>query len=121
MCTCRISTLSELPDVKIIAAYVAEAAELNRPGAEVDRPKPKRRPPLPVPRDLKAALSKNDSAAECFAGLSPSHRRDYIEWITEAKRDATRSRRIESTLELLQQGKNRLGKVTKQKRTGGEQ
>ena len=54
-----------------------------------------------VPDDLAAALAGDVDAAETFEALSFSHRREYVDWITEAKRDETRARRIQQTLERL--------------------
>lgn len=58
-----------------------------------------------MPDDLRAALARNHKAKAAFNGFSPSHQREYIEWITEAKRDETRKRRLASTLEWLAEGK----------------
>ena len=54
-----------------------------------------------------AALKKNKQASATFAGFSPSHRREYIEWITEAKTDATRDRRLATAIEWMSEGKGR--------------
>jgi uncharacterized protein YdeI (YjbR/CyaY-like superfamily) len=62
-----------------------------------------------VPPDLAAALKlkKNAKAAAAFQALSPSHRREYVEWIAEAKRDETRARRVATTVAWLTEGKSR--------------
>jgi uncharacterized protein YdeI (YjbR/CyaY-like superfamily) len=54
-----------------------------------------------VPDDLASALAGDTAAAEAFDRLSFTHRREYVEWITSAKRDETRSRRIDQTLQRL--------------------
>jgi uncharacterized protein YdeI (YjbR/CyaY-like superfamily) len=104
----KITSLKELPDDRTMLRYIRTAAELNA-STEAGRPravgKPKRE--LPVPADLAAALKKNKAAAETFAKFSPSHRREYIEWITEAKREETRAKRLATTLEWLAEGKPR--------------
>jgi uncharacterized protein YdeI (YjbR/CyaY-like superfamily) len=56
---------------------------------------------------LKSALKKNAKAAATFEKFSPSHRREYIEWITEAKRDETRQKRLDTTIAWLTEGKAR--------------
>ncbi|HSP77680.1 MAG TPA: YdeI/OmpD-associated family protein, partial [Myxococcaceae bacterium] len=61
---------------------------------------------------LAAALRKNTQARKTFESLAPGHRREYIEWITEAKRPATRLRRLEKTIEWLSEGKSRNWKYT---------
>ncbi|MBC7991333.1 MAG: YdeI/OmpD-associated family protein [Luteimonas sp.] len=107
----RISKLSDLPSKKTLAGYVKQAMALNEQGVKSPRTKnaaPK--PPLPVPADLAAALKKDAKARATFGAFPPSHRREYIEWITEAKRDETRQRRLAQTLEWLAQGKPRYWK-----------
>ena len=52
---------------------------------------------IPVPHDLQIELHDDPEAAAAFAALPPSHRREYIDWILEAKRSATRARRVEET------------------------
>lgn len=54
-----------------------------------------------------AALKKNSQALAAWEASSPSHRREYIEWITEAKRDETRQRRVETAVEWIAAGKAR--------------
>ena len=60
-----------------------------------------------------AALKKNKKAQVVWEGFSPSHRREYIEWIAEAKTDVTRDKRIATTLEWLIEGKSRNWKYEK--------
>jgi len=59
---------------------------------------------VPVPDDLAAALEAEPKAAAAFAGLAPSHRKEYVRWIVEAKREATRSDRVAKTVERLRDG-----------------
>ena len=60
-----------------------------------------------VPDDLAAALAADPAAREAFAGLAYSHRKEYVRWITEAKRDATRADRVAKTVEMLREGRPR--------------
>ena len=60
---------------------------------------------IDVPEDLQAALAGDTEAAAAFERLSYTHRREYVEWITEAKREETRARRITKTVERLREGK----------------
>jgi len=62
---------------------------------------------IEVPDDLAAALRKDKGAAKTFEAFSPSCRREYVDWITEAKREETRKKRLEQTLEWLAEGKKR--------------
>jgi uncharacterized protein YdeI (YjbR/CyaY-like superfamily) len=104
----RITSLKDLPGDKVMLRYLSEAAKLNASGAPA-RPRRSSGPAkdLPVPADLSAALKKNKTAAKAFSDFSPSHRKEYIEWITEAKRDETRQKRVATTLEWLAAGKSR--------------
>ena len=104
----RLTSLADLPSDKALLRYVRTAARLNESDAPA-RPRPVRKPSarLKVPADLAAALKKNKAAATTFERFSPSHRKDYIEWITEARRDETRVKRLATTLEWLAEGKSR--------------
>ena len=102
----RLTSLKDLPSDKVLLGYIRTARKLHDTGAP-SRPKPKARPVLPVPADLAAALKRSKQAAANWAGFSPSARRDYIEWITEAKRDETRATRLATTIEWLAAGKSR--------------
>jgi uncharacterized protein YdeI (YjbR/CyaY-like superfamily) len=91
-----------------LIGYVRKAAELNEKGIKKpDRAKPKKKPPLQVPSYLTAALNKNAKAKKTFANFTPSHRREYVDWLTEAKREETRQQRLKTTIEWLGQGKPR--------------
>lgn len=105
----RITSVGDLPDEKMMVRFVREAVKLNESGAPA-RPRPAangHKKELPVPTELAAALKENKTAAKTFAGFSPSHRKEYIEWITEAKRDETRQKRVATTIEWLAEGKPR--------------
>jgi uncharacterized protein YdeI (YjbR/CyaY-like superfamily) len=81
--------------------------KLNEEGVKApSKPKPKRRV-LETPADLAAALKRSGKARATFEGFSPSHRNEYIEWIEEAKTEATRKKRLATTLEWLAEGKGR--------------
>jgi uncharacterized protein YdeI (YjbR/CyaY-like superfamily) len=110
----RITSLKDLPADKVLIALIKEAAALNEQGVKKPPPvKTSPKAPLPVPAALTSALKKNKKAGEVFAAFPPSHRREYIEWITEAKTDETRDRRIATTLEWLAEGKARNWKYEK--------
>ncbi len=103
----RITTLSDLPPRKVIVGYIRKAMVLNESGTAVPR-KPKRASKeLETPGYLVAALQKNKKAMATFEGFTPSHRREYVEWITEAKTEDTRQRRLEQALEWMAEGKPR--------------
>lgn len=100
----KITKVSEMPPDKVLVAYIGQAVELNERGVKLDRQK-KAKPPVKVPDDLMVALKKSKKALATFEGFSPSHRREYVEWITEAKRDETRQKRIATAVEWMSEGK----------------
>ena len=104
----RITSVKDLPSDKKMLEYVRKAAKLNASGAPA-RPRPavRKLAAVDVPSDLAAALKKSKAAAKTFEGFSPSCRREYVEWITEAKRDETRAKRLATALEWLAEGKKR--------------
>lgn len=104
----RITRRADLPDDKTLLGYITQAANLNE-SEKPARPKRPTRPKaeLKVPPDLAALLRKNSKAAAAFENFSPSHRREYLEWITEAKREETRQKRLTTTIEWLTEGKKR--------------
>jgi len=111
----RITSLEDLPDDKTFAKLIQSAMKLQDSGAKVPaRAKPKgEREPLEVPAALAAALKKNKAARTVFDGFSYSNRKDYIEWINEAKTEPTREKRLAQTIEWLAEGKVRNWKYLK--------
>ena len=103
-----IKSLKDLPSDKTLIGYVKKAAALNEAGIKVPgRTQPKKRAPLPMPDDFGAALKKNAKARQTFETFPPSQRRDYIEWVTEAKREVTRKERLATSIKWLAEGKSR--------------
>jgi len=109
----KISSRKDLPSDKVLKAYIAEAARLNDEGVKPKRKKPASKPEVEVPDYFTAALKKNARAKKAFESFSPSHRREYVEWITEAKREETREKRMAQALEWLSEGKSRNWKYEK--------
>lgn len=107
----RLTDVSELPSKRVLTGYIKIAMRLNE-GKTNAPPKPKAKPrPAPaVPVDLRTALAQSAMAKATFAKFSPSQRREYIEWVTEAKRPETRARRVATTIAWLSEGKRRNGK-----------
>ncbi|HEY0232662.1 MAG TPA: YdeI/OmpD-associated family protein [Dokdonella sp.] len=104
----RLTSLSELPSKKRLSGYVRKAVEQHRATATAPRARASTpRPPAEVPEDLAAALKKSAKARKTFEAFSPSHRREYIDWIIEAKREETRAKRLATTIEWLVEGKAR--------------
>jgi uncharacterized protein YdeI (YjbR/CyaY-like superfamily) len=105
----RLARLADLPPDDVFLAYTRKAAELNAAGVKVPRPMKHPKRPIPIPADLAAELAKKKhaKAKATFDAFSPSHRREYLEWIVEAKRPETRAKRLATTLEWLAEGKPR--------------
>jgi len=102
----RLTSLQDLPTDKTLVRYLKFARKLHDSG-EPARPKNKPRAALPIPADLADALKRNTKAAAAWAGFTPGCRREYIEWITEAKRPETREQRLLTTIEWAAEGKTR--------------
>ena len=103
----RITSLKDLPADKILVAYIKEAAKLNE--EEIKLPPRKKAVPteLKMPVDFAAAIKKNKQAQTAFENFPPGKRKDYIEWIAEAKTDTTKLKRIETAVEWIAEGKAR--------------
>ena len=112
----RIASVKDLPPRKKLVNYVKHAAKMIDEGVRTKslsmRPKVAK-PPVEVPEALTAALKKNKVAAKKFETLSPSCRREYSEWIADAKREETRDKRIATALEWIAEGKSRNWKYEK--------
>jgi len=110
----RITSLKDLPPKKALLGYVKKAVQNNDAGIRPERPKPlQEKKELVVPNYFAFALKKNKKAKATFDGFSYSNRKEYVEWITEAKTEETRQRRIATTLEWLAEGKSRNWKYEK--------
>jgi len=116
----RITSLKDLPSEKVLAGYVRKAAALNEEGVKVERTPRRPRRALETPPDLAAALKRNKKAHAAFESFPPSHKREYVAWIVEAKGDDTRRRRLETAVEWMAEGKPRNWKYTRQTRGHGE-
>ena len=108
----RLTTVKDLPGKKVLTAFIKSAMKLNAEGVKVSRPK-MAKAPLPVPPELTAALKKNAKARAVFENFPPGHRREYCEWIGEAKRDETKAVRVKQAVEWITEGKGRNWKYQK--------
>jgi uncharacterized protein YdeI (YjbR/CyaY-like superfamily) len=109
----RITRVADLPTKKVLTGQIKKAMALNDAGIKVQRIKGPTKKPLATPPDLARALKANRAARKAFDGFSPSARRDYVEWLLEAKTEATRSRRLETAVEWISEGKTRNWKYQK--------
>ncbi|MGC4103139.1 YdeI/OmpD-associated family protein [Ferruginibacter sp.] len=103
----RITSLKDLPSDKKITAWIKEAMALNDKGIKIAKPKPAEKKELVVPDYFTKALAKNKKAQKVFNEFAYSHRKEYLQWITEAKTEETRNKRIASALEMMAEGKSR--------------
>ena len=110
----RIEKVKDLPSKKVLTGYIKKAMKLNDDGISAPaRAKPAEPRPLVIPDDLLAALKEVPAAQQHFEAFSPSKKRDYAEWIAEAKTEATRARRREQAVEWIAEGKARNWKYEK--------
>jgi hypothetical protein len=114
MSSSKVTSIKQLPADKIMLAYITQAVELNENEIKVPQEK-KRRPKLTAPSYFLVALRKNKKANETYNSFSDSHRREYIEWLLEAKHEQTRQKRLDTTIEWLSEGKPRNWKYMKPK------
>jgi len=115
----RITKIEDLPPNNRLLSLMKKAARLIERG-EYTSPMAARvrvvkapKSELKMPAEFARALKANKKAAASFAALSPSCRREYVEWIADAKRKETREKRIETALEWIGEGKQRHWKYQK--------
>ena len=109
----KVTDVSQLPSDKIVLGYIREAVTLNEQGVKAPAPKKKLKGELEVPDYFMAALKKNKKALATFEAFSPSNKREYVEWVTEAKQEATREKRLATAIEWMAEGKPRNWKYMK--------
>jgi len=101
----RLTSIKDLRSEKELIGYVRKAVELNKRGTKQTRSKSNAKRRLTVPADLKSALLNNVKARKTFEEFSYSHKKEYVQWITDAKRDETRQKRLKTAIKWLAQGK----------------
>ena len=104
----RLTRVADLPGKRELTGYVRQAMKLIEEGVKRAPAKDgKPRPQAEAPADLVAALEKNPAARAAFDAFPPSAKREYVEWITEAKREETRAKRLVQAVEWMSEGKRR--------------
>ncbi|MBS1667579.1 MAG: YdeI/OmpD-associated family protein [Bacteroidetes bacterium] len=101
----RITSLKDLPSDKIIIGYIKEAMLLNEKNLKVQKPKVANNKELMVPQYLSDSFKKNKKALSTFENFSTSNKKEYINWITEAKTEETRKKRLAQAVEWMEEGK----------------
>lgn len=102
----RIARREDLPDEATLASLIGKAIQAREAPAPAKRAA-RKAVQYTMPPALAEALEAHPKAKAVFDGFSPSHRRDYAEWIAEAKAEATRERRLAQAIEWLSEGKTR--------------
>lgn len=105
----KITSLQDLPPDAILIKYLHAAMYLNETGAKVPKKKPtdETRAALITPADFDTALRASPLALQHYEQFSNSHRKEYIQWIEEAKTETTRIKRIAQAIEWISEGKSR--------------
>jgi hypothetical protein len=109
----RLTDLADLPPDAEIDSLIVEAAALARTAPVPRKTKHAPQPPAQLHPDFAAALDSHPAAKATLDGFAPSARRDYLDWVAEAKQDATRAKRIATAIEWLAEGKKRHWKYEK--------
>ncbi len=102
----RVKSLDELPNDDVFRKYLREAIELNEKGVKIPKKKIVKKE-LEVPDYLITAIRTNSNAHSTFEAFSYSNKKEYVEWITEAKTEKTREKRIAQAIEWMAVGKVR--------------
>jgi uncharacterized protein YdeI (YjbR/CyaY-like superfamily) len=105
----RVNIINDLPSPEAIKHFVLQAIENNERDIKIPKLKkdPAEKKELVTPDYFEAVLNDNPKAKETFDKFSYSHKKEYLEWITEAKTDATRQKRMQQALEMMEEGKSR--------------
>jgi uncharacterized protein YdeI (YjbR/CyaY-like superfamily) len=110
----RIKGLEDLPRDEIIIRYIHEAMRLSDEGVKPPKSEiTKTKVDLTIPKELEEALNTNDKARATFDHFSPSKRKEYMEWINDAKTEETKEKRLATTIEWLEEGKSKNWKYDK--------
>lgn len=110
----KITSFEDLPSDEILIAYIRQAIQLNEDNVKLPpKPKSAEKKKLIIPEYFMEALSEAPEALAVFQNFSPSNKKDYILWLEEAKTEATKIKRLETTLEWLAEGKTRMWKYKK--------
>lgn len=108
----KITSLKDLPPDEIIIDFLEQAKKLNDQGIKLPKIK-KEKKELIIPNYFQEILKQNKKAMTVFENFSYSNQKEYVEWITEAKTDLTRQKRMDTAIEWLKQGKQRNWKYIK--------
>lgn len=109
----QIRSLKDLPKDKVLKDYINQAAKLNEQGVKIEKKVKSAPKELEIPDYLLKAIKKNKAAFKTFETFSTTNKREYVDWITEAKTDETRHKRTTQAIEWMAEGKIRNWKYLK--------
>ena len=109
----KITCLDDLPSDKKIIAWIKEAMKLNDDGIKVNKVKSTKDEAIEAPTYFLKELKQNKEALKTFNAFTYSCKKEYIVWITDAKTDATREKRMSQAIEWMAEGKKRMWKYEK--------
>jgi uncharacterized protein YdeI (YjbR/CyaY-like superfamily) len=109
----RLASIADLPGDDVLHALIRKAMALTDAGSRPARAPKAAKAELETPPDLESALAENPAAKAVFDSFPPSGRREYVEWVVEAKRPETRANRIAQAVSWLAEGKRRHWKYEK--------
>jgi len=104
----RLRSLDDLPPDKVVMEYIREATRLNEGGVSIpSRKSSPRKKEVHVPEYFMKALQKNKKALTTFEEFSYTNKKEYVDWIAQAKTETTRNSRLSTALEWMKEGKSR--------------
>lgn len=104
----QIKSLADLPPDDVLIAYIREAVELNEKGVKLPaREKSSEKKELDIPDYFVSALEANEKASETFENFSYSNKKEYVEWIKEAKTEETKNKRLAVAVGQMSEGKSK--------------
>ena len=110
----KITQLSDLPDDEVLLNFIKQAVKLNDDEVKIpSKPKSKIQKTLEIPVYILDEINKNSKALTTFKNFSYTNKKDYVEWVTSAKTEATREKRLATTVAWLAEGKIRNWKYVK--------
>lgn len=111
----RVYAISDLPGNDALRDFILQTIEINN--SEKNAPAVKKAPAekkeLIVPDYFISRLNEHPKAKDTYEKFSPSHKKEYVEWIVDAKTDATREKRLTEAMQMMEEGKSRMWKYRK--------
>lgn len=110
----RMTSIKDLPPDEAIIDFIKQHMKLNEDGIKVEKKKPVAKKEIEPPKEFIAALNKNKKAKATFDNFASSQKREYLQWITEAKTEETKSKRLAEAVQWMSEGKPRMWKYMKE-------